>query len=261
MNAFRHTSRMLQGWGQAGITQVDLALRRPTGAMIWHRRRPLANLPLAWARAENVRQADVFIRPARGHSWPLLFLDDVDMIMAQRIAGKYAAMIVHTSPNGGCHIWLRLTQSLNESQRAQAQRWLIQRINADPGSASGEHLGRLAGTRNWKRQGVWVNFITPSQLSSIPWNPSPALQPDPSPIHTLSSPSSSFRSFSSGIDRSESAREWGWVCGSLKAGIHPDAIYRQLVERATPRRGRDASRYARYTLKRAIRHSLDFSTP
>jgi hypothetical protein len=250
--ASAHTAALLHGWEQAGIDRADLAIRRPDGVMLWQPDRPLAQLSLPWARAHNVRQADIYIRPARGYSWPLVFLDDVTPEQAGRIACKYAALVVHTSPSGGCHLWLRVTEPLNEMQRYQVQRWLVPRVGADPGSVSGEHLGRLAGMKNWKRHGVWVNLLDYGHEDAPPWNPAPALQsmpPDDKPLIA-----SHARRHSVGIDCSESGREWGWVCGALEAGVPPDTVYRQLVQRASQRRGRDAERYANYTIERAIRH-------
>ena len=249
--ASAHTATMLHGWAQAGIDCADLAIRRPDGAMLWQRDCPLSRLPLPWARAHNVKHGDVYIRPARGYSWPLVFLDDVTPEKARLIARKYTTVVVHTSPCGGCHLWLRVATALDEHQRYQAQRWLVARAGADPGSVSGEHLGRLAGMKNWKRHGVWVNVLDCGNQQAPPWDPTPALQPTPPDDRPLTA--TPGRQHGAGVDCSESAREWGWVCGALEAGISPDTVYQQLVERASQRRGRDAVRYASYTIKRAIR--------
>lgn len=248
--ASAHTAALFHEWEQAGIERADLAIRRPDGAMLWQTDRPLAQLSLSWARAHNVRQADIYIRPARGYSWPLVFLDDVAPELAGRIARKYAAVVVHTSPAGGCHLWLRVTVPLDERQRYRVQRWLIPRVGADPGSVSGEHLGRLAGMKNWKRQGVWVNLLDCGDKAAPPWNPAPVLQSMPPEEKPLVNSRAHHRS--AGIDCSESAREWGWVCGALEAGVSPNTIYRQLVQHASQRRGCDAKRYARRTIKRAM---------
>ena len=252
MTASAQTAAQLDGWAQAGIVRADLAIRRPDGAMLWQRDCPLTALPLPWARAHNVKQADVYTRPARGYPWPLIFLDDVAQPSAQQIARKYAAVVIHTSPSGGCHLWLRLTTALDERQRYQAQRWLAARVGADFGSLSGEHLGRLAGMKNHKRNGVWVNLLACTNATAPPWDPTPALQ-RPAPDHRPPRASRTHRS-RAGTDQSESAREWGWVCGALQAGIPPDTIYRQLLAHASPRRGLDAERYTRYTIAKAIRH-------
>jgi len=243
---------MLRFWLQRGIGAVDLAVRRADATMIWHREVSPRQLPLRWVRAENVRHAEIYIRPARTDAWPMILLDDVEPGLARRIARKYAALVVNTSLAGGCHLWLCLTRALNEAQRYQAQRWLIPHINADPGSVSGEHLGRLAGLRNWKRGGVWVNVLNPEPLPRPAWDPTPALRaPPPIPHRITPSPRQHHHP---ATDDSASGHEWGWVCGALEAGIAPAIIYRQLLERASLRRGRDAERYARYTLQRALRH-------
>lgn len=249
MRARDHTSKMLRWWSSVGITAVDLAVRRRDTTMMWHHNIALSALPLAWSRAENVRHADVYIRPARGHSWPLVLLDDIPLATANAVALKYDALVVHTSPQGGCHIWLLCSKSLDEDQRKRAQLWLIQRAGADPGSSSGEHLGRLAGFKNWKRGGVWVNVIH-CQRRYLPWVPQllNASSRAPSSSRPPSSPSIA-------TDCSPSGSDWGWVCSLLEAGCHPDDAYRRLVERARPRRGRDAERYALRTVKRALAHT------
>ncbi len=247
-----HTAAMLRFWSRSGISEVDLAVRRPRGTMIWHRECPPRQLPLGWLRAENVRGAEIYLRPARPQAWPMILLDDVEYRLAQRIAQKYAALIVHTSPLGGCHLWLRLTRALAEHQRYHAQRWLIPKVNADLGSVSGEHLGRLAGTRNWKRGGVWVNVVNPDPPPRPAWDPTPALVPPPPPRGPLTPPPC-HPPPDHRTDVSESGQEWGWVCGALEAGVDPEIVYRRLLDRASPRRGRDAERYARYTLQRALR--------
>jgi len=88
MRARDHCSAMLRFWSQTAISRVDLALRRHDGTMIWHRDCAPRQLPLAWLRAENVRQAEVYIRPAHRHAWPMLLLDDVDYGLAVRVAQK-----------------------------------------------------------------------------------------------------------------------------------------------------------------------------
>lgn len=246
MRAHEHTASMLDWWSSAGIKTVDLAIRRKDTTMIWHRDVTPSNLPLAWARAENARRADVYIRPARGHSWPLVLLDDLPLAIAGAIARKYDALVVHTSPQGGCHVWLRCTTPLDETQRRNAQRWLAQRVAADPASTSGEHLGRLAGFKNLKRGGVWVNVIH-STLGNRPWKP----QLDATLANNSLLPP---RTSSSNTDTSASGREWGWIRGLLESGCDPDDLYLRLLQHARPRRGSDAERYARRTLDRALAH-------
>jgi len=251
--AAAHTATMLDAWHQAGIARADLAVRTANAAMLWYADRPLDALPLALARAHNVKQADIYIRPARGSAWPMVLLDDVDIAMAQRVAKHYATLVVHTSAQGGCHLWLRLTRALDEAQRRQVQRWLIPKVDADPGSVSGEHLGRLAGMKNFKRAGQWVNVLQQPRPHTRPWDPTPALQA--APASAAAPPTPCTPAGTSGVDASASAREWGWVCGALEAGLSPEAVYQRLLAHAAPRRGRDAERYARFTIARALRHT------
>jgi len=249
MRASEQTYSMLRWWERAGVDRADLALRRADGTMAWHHDRHFHALPLSWARAENVRHADIYIRPARGVSWPLVFLDDVPAVSAAAIARKYAALVVRTSPAGGCHVWLQCATPLAEDERCHAQRWLASRIGADKGSISGEHLGRLAGFRNWKRNGVWVNVIAASELPS-PWNPTDALSNAPADAvaHRPVRPAITVSS-----DTSPSGKEWGWVCGMLEARLDPALVHARLLEQARSRRGPDADRYASRTLARALR--------
>lgn len=256
MRASDQTSVMLRWWKRAGIDRTDLAIRRPDGTMAWHHDQHLHALPLPWARAENVRHADVYIRPARGISWPLVFLDDVLPVSAIAIARKYAALIIRTSPPGGCHVWLRCTTPLAEDERCHAQRWLASRIEADKASISGEHLGRLAGFRNWKRDGAWVNVVLASDLRP-PWDASAAIGGSldaASCAHAAPSPSTT-------ADTSPSGKEWGWVCGMLEAGLDPVVVHARLLEQARPRRGPDADRYASRTLARALRRRYALPPP
>jgi hypothetical protein len=250
MNAKQHTRKMLLWLQEVGVKRVDLALRQSDATMRWHRSKSLGQLPLPWARAQNVRHAEVYLRPARNESWPLVFLDDVAPSLAVAVVRKYAALAVATSPQGGCHLWLACCHSLTESQRAQTQRWLAQETGADRASTSGEHLGRLAGFRNWKRSGVWVNTLASSVTR--PWDPTPALREGV--VAAARHPSRRGSEPRLGTDTSPSGQDWAWACGLLESGCDPDSVYRRLVARARHRRGSDAERYARTTVDRAVLH-------
>jgi hypothetical protein len=260
MKAYEHTQAMLAWWCGIAMDRVDLAVRRPSGAMLWHRDLAIKTLPLKWAKAQNVRRAEVYVRPARQYAWPVVFLDDVATPRARVVADKYDALVVETSPAGGCHIWLACTRSIVEASRREAQRWLAQRIGADLGSISGEHLGRLAGFKNWKRGGAWVNVVA-SSLQGRRWDPSvvPSIGPitkratPPAPTKTGTPPAGRRRHKST--DTSPSGREWGWVCGLLESGCPPERVYIRLLEQACIRRGCDAPRYARRTLQRALQRT------
>lgn len=248
MKARDNTLSMIDWWQDAGISSADLAVKRPDGAMLWHRDLPLGNLPLPWAWAENTRHAEVYIRPARGYPWPLVFLDDVAQELATRIARKYNALVVKTSKEGGCHVWLSCSCDLGEKERHQAQQWLANRAGADTASTSGEHLGRLAGFKNWKRNGTWVNVLVASHRQRR-WIPRAGDVPLQGVDAVLAQ---SNKATSPPNDTSPSGVEWGWVCGMLEAGLPPHYAYYRLVERARKRRGPDTERYARYTVRKAL---------
>jgi hypothetical protein len=252
MKARDHTQAMLSWWKNAGVERIDLAVKRPDGKrpkgkMAWQHDRSLETIPLSWAGWENARCAEIYIRPARYYSWPIVFLDDLPVATAARVVRKYDALVVNTSREGGCHLWLSCSYALDEDQRGRAQRWLFQRIGGDPVSISGEHLGRLAGFRNWKRGGTWVNVLA-GTLKSKRWDPRFET------AQTAPSAPSLSPSTSTEPDSSPSAKEWGWICGLLEAGCDPKTAYYRLVDRSRRRRGRDAERYARCTIKRAVDH-------
>jgi len=198
----------------------------------------LLNL-IPWLRAENANGADIYFRPHRGGCWPVVFLDDIPVALARRIARKYSVNILRTSP-GHTHLWLATTIPLDCRQRFLAQRYLVAKLNgaADHGSVSGDHWGRLPAMRNRKpNRDCWVNLDSQSQL--VPWPPrflskSPTSKP---PHITTYRPGDA------------SAEEWGWVMAMLERHIPPDIVMQRLVDQAFPRRGRDAIRYAHRTVQ------------
>jgi len=240
---------MLAWWHEMGIDRADLAVKLPSGAMMWHRGLAAPSLPLAWARAQNVRRAEIYIRPARGFAWPIVFLDDVAAPLARAVAHKYDALVVETSHGGGCHIWLACDRPLTEAERRRAQRWLAQRVDADLGSISGEHLGRLAGFKNWKRGGTWINVLAASRYER-PWDPT--VVPSACCAQNAALAPIARHLGRTRVDVSPSGREWGWVCDLLEAGWPLDLVYARLLEKARARRGPDAARYAQRTLQHAL---------
>lgn len=246
MKAREHTHRMCAWWAGAGVRRADVAVRRPDGTTMWHKNLDLAELPVAWAARENVRHADVYIRPARGMSASVVFLDDVAPALAVQIARKYSTLVVQTSVAGGCHVWLSCSRYLTEDERNRAQRWLAERLGADLASTSGEHLGRLAGFKNWKRGGNWVNVLDASRQGR-PWEP---VLSDRTEIQQ--GPAKPTRESGRGADHSPSGRAWAWACSLLEAGGDPLYVTTRLAERARARRGRDAERYAIRTVARAL---------
>jgi len=257
MKASWHTETMLAGWKAARVDRADLALRRSSGAMLWQRNLTLEELPLAWARAENAHGAEVYLRPARGMAWPMVFLDDVLPDLAMKMARRHGGLAIQTSPAGGCHLWLPCAQVLDEEARHRAQRWLAAALGADLGSVSGEHLGRLAGFKNWKRSGCWVNVVAfPEDGPAAPLRltiPVDVLEPITAPrCPQIADTSARGAHGRPGGDATPSGQDWGWACRMLESGWDPERTYRELVKRAMARRGQDAERYARRTVERAM---------
>lgn len=270
MRAADHTRAMLAGFQAAGVDRVDLAVRSPEGLMLWQRNRPLSldpgarmrapgeGLPLAWLRAANVNCSEIYIRPARGFDWPLVFLDDVAVPVAMKVIHRHGGLAVMTSARGGCHLWLPCARPLDEEGRCRVQRWLAGQFGADPASISGEHLGRLAGFKNWKRCGCWVNVLG---CCLGPGDARKNLEIPPTILDGREAPQGCCRPVGpaeplsrsrSGHDTSPSGMDWAWACNMLEAGMDPEAVRRELVAMARSRRGPDAERYARRTVEKAM---------
>ena len=255
--------KLIKWLGQSQITHFDLAIqrRRPCGektSFLAPCTTKAENLDpsqikarLAWLRAENAAGADIYFRPYRYEAWPLIFLDDLSPNMAGKIAKKYRAAVIETS-QGRCHLWLHMAQPLDEIQRFEIQRDLVKRLNgeADAGSVSGEHWGRLPGFRNRKpERNCWVNLLTLSH--------GPSCRPPEVTVH-LSNRRKKHEvrppenQEMAKVDHS--SMEWGWVMGSLEKGVSPHQVLVGLIGRAQPRRGhKDGVRYARHTVQKACR--------
>ena len=270
MRAAEHTRAMLAGFQAAGVGRVDLAVRSPEGLMLWQRNRPLSldpgarmrapgeDLPLAWLRAANVNCSEIYIRPAQGFDWPLVFLDDVTVHVAMKVIHRHGGLAVMTSARGGCHLWLPWEKPLDEEGRCRVQRWLAGQFGADPASVSGEHLGRLAGFKNWKRGGCWVNVLgcclDPGEARKRLEIP-PAILEGREVPQGFGLPAGSAGALprtGSAHDTSPSGMDWAWACNMLEAGMAPEAVMRELVATSRSRRGPDAERYARKTVERAM---------
>lgn len=274
-----------------GVTRFDLAVRRHSGTWVHlHQDLSLERLQglLGWCRHENAQGSDIYLRAHRRRAWPVVFLDDVPLDVADSLVDAHPALAIETSP-GSCHVWLRTNQALSESGRRDAQRAFIAHHNmgllaADPRSTSGEHYGRAAGFRNRKPgRDCWVN-LRRSSAHGVPLDVRPKEGPAPmakaaadpgrtqvlffapnlishshgtdegaSPLSLAQSDSASRRE-QPDRDRSPSGREWGLVVRALEGGKDPEKVRSALAKIARHRRGRDAERYAELTVRNALRH-------
>jgi len=250
---------LLKWFVEAGVMHFDLAVQRrdagspkeflaPRFTQAQQLEVPGIAKRLSWLRAENAHGSDIYFRPYRHGLQPMVFLDDLPPTIALKIAEKYRAAVIETSPNR-CHLWLSLASPLDEWDRTQVQRDLVDRLQgaADPGSISGDHWGRLPGFRNRKpRRNCWVNLrlLTRGHPYLPIREPISFHRPSPRTVHDSQD----------GVDMSR--QEWGWVLGCLENGLAPSWVLDQLIKRARGRRGdRDATRYAQYTVKKACRIS------
>lgn len=195
---------------------------------------------IPWLRAENAHGSDIYFRTHRNQCWPVVFLDDVPTDFARRIAHKYTAIVLETSI-GRTHIWIATKSPLSCHQRGLAQRFLVANLQgmADIGSVSGDHWGRFPGTRNRKPgRDIWVNLHMLSQRQ--PWAQRFQMHLSSNRNRQHDKPC-----------HDHSREEWGWVMGALENGMPSALVVERLIARAFPRRGRDASRYALHTVRRA----------
>lgn len=258
-----HIKQQLDWFASAGIDRWDLAVRRPSGAWIGRqsadRDRAALERCLQWARYENAQElSDVYLRPARwsvtngrpgaGYDWPMAFWDDVPAWVAAGIVARWRAMVVETSGER-CHLWLVTSRPLSELERCAVQREHVARFEADAQSTSGEHWGRAAGFRNWKREGVWVGVRRTSrdgQTLDVP-----GLLPDcERKPHVRIAQEATGRAVA-GRDASQSGQDWGWTCQRLEAGLEPSQVEIDLAVRAAGRGKRSPSEYAARTVRNA----------
>ena len=185
-----------------GSTEFDLGVLLSTDTMIPRRNWTAAQVAraLPWLRAQNFQGAQIFIRPSLDHINAIL-VDDIPTTQLSRVTLEPAA-ILETSP-GNCQVWIRLTQTVSVPHARVLARHLQQLWNGDPGSADGQHFGRLAGfTNRWPRHqqsdGSYplVRLLTTQRVlyepaAICPWVPEPAAatprraQTSPLPLRRL----------------------------------------------------------------------------
>ena len=193
---------------------------------------------VGYARYQNSSQnADILIRPSRDGVWPMIFADDVDKHVAYRFARQFTCLMVQTSREGGFHLWIPVKERLTRSERLERQRMLVIVLDADKGSVSGEHYGRLAGFVNHKRDKQWCNLHAVS--TGDLWSPGRLLPDDTEPEQHI------------GNDDSESGKEYGFACYSLRHGVTPEKIISNIESRARARGKREPDAYAARTVAAA----------
>ena len=245
-----------------GVNAFDIHVRMPLtpsedykkGNWIWITQHEGLNCEyihsrlLGWIKQKNANGADIYFRPHKDGSHRVVFLDDVQTAQAIFILKKYGACVIETHP-GNTQVWLSVDRALTKDQRKQAQIFLKNLGFTDPGSVSGDHLGRLCGLRSQKRK-CWVNLLGTSDLR--PWSPNLNWCSAQSHLPLRGGSCASQKSIpQSGCDTSDSGREWGWVMGMLRSGMDANVVTERLIEAATRRGKKNAEKYACYTVRKA----------
>lgn len=171
---------------------------------------------LSWLKFENTnKNANIWVRPSPESSHPWLFIDDVPMSTAQKIAKKYQCIIVETSPHN-CQIRLISNCDLNKTQRTEVQRSIVNVLGslADGGSIAGCKWGRLPGFRNKKpSKDCWTNLISVQDEALPKFDPAPYLNKLSPPMGECVSRSYTNKTVSLADDQSRN--DFGYIRGRL----------------------------------------------
>ena len=254
-NLRTQTERQLLWFQEHDVQKLDLALRVPrqpgvdyhSDSWMWLRQNREVELDrlvktlLPWARYMNTKGADVYVRPSPGVDGSILFLDDVPLQNALRVAKKYSSCVIETSP-GNTQIWMATTRKLSIACKTAEQIHLCSLGYTDPRSTSGDHFGRLCGFLSQKRN-CWVNFIMSTR----------GLRYEP----ILSAKQRSLPHPKGGGGRasslgSASEKDFGWVCGRLRAGYLVSQVTYDLERSACVRGKKSPKQYANRSVQKAL---------
>ncbi len=275
----KQSIQFLDFFTRNGVDLVNLAVLGPrksgNGECMKGDSRPRGRVEveksLAWAMACNMKGCNVYFRPARylpaGETadHPIVFLDDVDAVTAERVSKKYRSIVVETSL-ANFQAWIITRQPLSEYERHQAQARLSCLVGADAGSTSGEHFGRYPGFKNQKpgRNGFWIKVAGINNEGPL-LDVSPYLSPSvdvladqgkPQNLPQRGSVPSSFAA-SQGNDGDQSAHEFRYALSRLAAGQPAEWVIENITQRALERGKRrtsgEARKYAEATVNKAAR--------
>ena len=259
MNTTEQIIAFLSWFCRHGINAFDTHVRKPRtpnedykkGNWVWLTNHEnvtcdhIITRLLRWLRQKNANGSDVFFRPHKAGCHNVIFLDDIPTKRARAVLRKYGGCSIETHP-GNTQVWLKVDRQLTSQQRKQAQMILRDLGFTDPGSVSGDHLGRICGFVSQKRN-CWVNLLDTSD--NMPWSPKIKRSQPISPGGFCASKKHRKDNFR---DTSDSGREWGWVMGMLRVGISRSIVTEKLIEAAIKRGKPNAVRYAHYTVQKAF---------
>ena len=254
----------LDWFGAAGVDKWNFCVLTARGMLGQDRGRDLDEVmkSTGWGWAKNTEGCNIYMRPARGSCWPIIFLDDLSSRKALGISHKYSALVVETSRDN-CQCWIKCNRLMNEVDRASVQGRLAKMVGADLGSISGEHFGRAPGFRNRKdgRDNFTVRVLAATSgvcLDISPYVVSDASKPHPS-LPGGRVRSGSFAS-SGSSDNSESAAEYRFCLArflwALEKGRDPNGeasfLTQNILERAIARGKRSPDAYTKTTVSKAL---------
>jgi hypothetical protein len=259
VNPVEQVRTFLLWFSRQSVDSFDIHLRSPrtpgedykTGNWIWLTRHEAVNADqilsnlVSWLRYKNTKGSDIFFRPHKNGCHQVIFLDDIPTVTAQAICRKYGSCVIETHP-GNTQIWLKVDKRLSTEQRKQAQIQIKDLGLSDPGSISGDHLGRLCGFQSQKRK-CWVNLVRTSEMP--PYSPNLAASPSLPPSGGFCASKSIYLG---SYDTSDSGREWGWVMGMLRIGLKPEMVTARLIAAAQKRGKTNAVKYADHTVLKAL---------
>ncbi len=263
----RSISSALDWFESVGVDRWNFCVLTARGMLGQDRGRDLDEVmkSTGWGWVKNNEGCNIYMRPARGGGWPIIFLDDLPSRKTLGISHKYSALVVETSRDN-CQVWIKCNLVMNEDERSSVQVSLSKMIGSDPGSTSGEHFGRAPGFRNRKagRDNFMVRVLAATSCGDLdvtPYVASEPVAPCPSPAggRVRSVPHFVSSGTSSG-DSSESAAEYRFCLArfrwSLEKGRDPTGevafLTQNLLERAIARGKRSPDAYASTTVSKAL---------
>jgi hypothetical protein len=160
---WRAIKRQLDALGGDGHFEVGI-LSHDRGKMTertWHREQILRHdggkMPIiGWLKSQNATGCHIYVRPARlanGDSQGVILLDDLDPVSVEELADKglHPALVIETSYRN-CQAWVKIAPRLTREESTLLAKRLARETGGDPGSASYQHYGRMAGFLNRKEK-------------------------------------------------------------------------------------------------------------
>jgi hypothetical protein len=273
-NPSRQQALLFRWFAKMGVHTFDLQLRAPNSCLQangdpWRWLRPSKGMSTSeyflkfskWVNHMNAEGSDAYFRPYGEDEQPVIFLDDLPIDKAMRVSRKYASCVVCTSENN-TQVWLAIDRSLSKSQRKGVQAHLKTFGYTDPGSVSGDHLGRLCGLKSQKRD-CWVNLLA-TTLGNKYSPPSDLLTqtPQSTPLSTPLGGRCVSSYANNSTPQSQSELDFGWAVGLLKSGSSLESVIEKLCRNAANRGKKCPEHYAQRTAHNAMKVVCpDFSSP